>query len=77
MSLCDQYELWNGRYLVRLQVSMVFLRLKIHQSAAGCISGGTKVGYILEQEYFELNYIVKNEFKYLRKKYFARLFTPI
>ena len=48
-----QYELWNGSYLVRHQVSMVFLRLIGYQSAAGCISGGAKVGYMLEQEYLK------------------------
>ena len=50
LSVCvTKYELWNGCYLVRHHVSMVFLRLTVYQSAAGCISGGTKVGYMLEQ----------------------------
>ena len=53
MSLCDQHELRNGFYLVRHHVSMVFLRLTVYQSAAGCISDGTKVGDMLEEEYLE------------------------
>ena len=61
--MCDQYELRNGCYLERHHVPMVFLRLTVYQSAAGCISGGTKVGYMLKQEYLE-GQTSKNEFKY-------------
>ena len=53
ISLFDQYELRNGSYFVRHQVFMVFLGIIVCKSAAGCISGGTKVGCMLEQEYFE------------------------
>ena len=64
-SLCGQYK-FNMEWL-----PSCIHGVTVYQSAAGCISGGTKVGYMLEQEYIWRVKLVKNEFKYRRKKYSA------